>query len=453
MKNILANNIQLNFLPTTSMWLFFLTHCFCLLLGFNFLSFILIILLGLYSIYKCFNGHVSYVLLLLVLGSYHSNFYNVYTLDIFGFKYVYILILCLLILLAIRAKYNSKLLPLFSFILFYFIFLFVLGFFFKYSWSWYINETIAFAIFTFFILLISVSRKEVIFKVLETLALYVLYFNPLMSILSIGFSTGEESILYDEFEKFYFVALVPLLFYKIPNKWGLIVLNITAIVLKASFTYFSSLNVILMITVIALMFIFYKIPLIKKILLILLVTVGTYGVYNLGSKQTKFKLYQAMTAVSEILNGDISAIPRSPKVRVLEFLISFENLKEEGFIFPFVGKGFGSYIDDTKTKYFSKYKITLEDYDYSKEEVKRRKFKKGHGGIPYIPIKMGFLGLCIFSTICLMGLTLIRYKAIYWFAISSPIYVLTTFSYGLKNYIFVGIIIGVFIKLLLNKSK
>ncbi|WP_147404452.1 hypothetical protein, partial [Aquimarina sp. AD1] len=318
----------------------------------------------------------------------------------------------------------------------------IFGFYFKYSFGWYVNELISFTIFYFFIIIIIGFSKEQRTNVLQVLAHYVIYFYPALTLVSI-ITAGEENLFFDEFEKFYFISIIPILFLKIPRKFLIILLHIVVFSLKAKYTYTSSLNILFIAISVVMLFFIIKISLIKKVGFVVLVFLGAFIVYQTSSKLTKFKIYQAQTAIPKMFEGDVSSIPKSPRVRAVEFIISFENLKQAGMIFQLIGKGYGSYIDDNETNFFKKYKIRLKEEDYSEVETKLQHYKKGHGGISYIPIKMGIVGLVLFLIFCIMSFfVLIKYKNLKWLAISAPFYIITTFSYGMKNFIFVGVVIG-----------
>ena len=427
--------------PNREVWIFLIVHLVCLCFGMSIVGFLLISILTCYAIYEILRKNYQPLFLMLILGSYHSQFNNLYTTEVFGVNFIYILVGVFIIWKGSSIKLNRKTIFLLIPLLFLFILHSILGLFFKYSIAWYINENVSFLFFVLFILITSSLKTQDIEVVIRVLVNYVLYFYPALTLISIA-TANVENLFFDEFEKFYFISIIPIILARVPNKGFLIALHVIVFALKAKYTYTSSLNILLILSSIVVMFIFSKLAFLRKLALVAVALAGAFIVYQNSSDLTKFKIYQAGVAVSEVLKGDVSAIPKSPRVRVVEIMISFENLAKEGTIFLFTGKGYGSYIDDSKTNYFKKYKIPLKPEDYSEEEIKKKHFKKGHGGIPYIPIKMGIIGMSYFLLISLIGFSLVKKKDLVWLGITAPFYIITTFSYGMKNFIFVGIIIG-----------
>lgn len=427
--------------PSKIEWLILVVHLICLTIGIGTVGFLLISGLFAYAVLKIFSSDYRPFFLLLLLGSYHSMFDNVYTTGIFGLKYIYPLV-GLYLFSAVRfIKINRATLYILAPLAILFLVHMVLGLFYMYSLGWYFNELISFVFFIGMAITIATGKKRSVNTVLRVIANYVLYFYPLLTLVSI-ITAREENLFFDEFEKFYFIAIIPLILTKAPNKFLLLLLHVAVFVLKAKYTYTSSLNIILVAISVVVLFVFSNISLTKKLVLTVVSILGAFVVYQYSSDLTKFKLYQAHTAVAEISDGNVLAIPKSPRVRVVEVMISYENLKRQGLFFMLFGKGYGSYLDDSRTNYFKKYAISLKPEDYSDEEVERKQYKKGHGGIPYLPIKTGAIGLIYFIFLSGVAFSLIKSKDFIWLGITVPFYIMTTFSYGMKNFIFVGAVIG-----------
>ncbi|WP_420320945.1 hypothetical protein [Flagellimonas sp.] len=428
--------------PNKVGWIYFAAHAVSLSFGESGLGYLLIIIFTLYAWYRSFLGDFFPLVLVLILGSYHSAFDNIYTSAIVGIKLIYPSILLLIVNGLIRIRLCEK----YKSLVYLFATLFfahtVLGFFFKYSLEWYLNECFSFAVFFSLIIAVLGNRDYFVPLLLETISNYVLYFYPILVLIAV-LTASNEVLLFDEFEKFYFLALIPLILNKIPNRVLLATLNITVIIIKAKYTYFSSLNIILMSTIIVMIFLLSKLSILRKVLLILILLIASAVFYNYSNDFTKFKIRQSQIAIKEVLAGDVSAIPKSPRVRVIEFMLSFKNLRDQGNLFIFTGKGYGSYIDDTKDGYLDKYGVTLNEHDYSLEEIKIRKFKKAHGGVPYVPIKMGIIGMLLFVYFGISAFQLSLKKRFLWFGLAAPFYIITTFSYGLKNFIFVAFAVGI----------
>lgn len=427
--------------PSKIEWLFLIVHLICLTVGDSFLGFLLITTLFIFAILQIFRFDFKPVFLLLVLGSYHSMFNNVYTTGILGLKYIYPLVGIYLFVAIPFIRINRATLFVLGPLAFMFLVHAVIGPFYMYSLGWYFNELISFVFFIGIAVTISTGKKSNIVLILRVIANYVLYFYPLLTLVSI-ITVREENLFFDEFEKFYFIAIIPLILSRVPNKVLLLILHVVVFALKAKYTYTSSLNIILVVISVFVLFVFSNLSLAKKLALTVVSLLGAYVVYQYSSDLTKFKLYQAQTAITEVSDGNVLAIPKSPRVRVVETMISYENLKHQGVFFMLLGKGYGSYLDDSRTNYFKKYRISLKPEDYSDEEISRKKFKKGHGGIPYLPIKMGAMGLLYFVFISFVAFSLIKSKEFIWLGITAPFYIMTTFSYGMKNFIFVGVVIG-----------
>lgn len=414
----------------------------CLTLGENVFGYTLLLLLLAFSWYRLLIGDFKPSILLMVLGSYHSAFDNVYTSSILGIKMIYLNLLLLIFFGAIRIRIPRKYRTLvFVFVIFY-ILHFSFGFLFKYSIEWFLNESFSFFVFFSIILIVLGSRDYFVPLIFEVLSKYVLYFYPFLVLVAV-LTAKEEVLLFDEFEKFYFLALVPLLLRKIPHRSFLIVLNIVVVIVKAKYTYFSSLNIILMTTIVALIFLMSNLSLLRKTIFVVALLSSAGVFYNFSNDVTKFKIRQSQIAIQEVLSGNVNAIPKSPRVRVIEFMLSFKNLEDQGWPFMFTGKGYGSFIDDNKHQYFKEYKVQLLENDFSLEEIEKLKFKKAHGGVPYIPIKMGIMGMLLFAYFGYSAFMLSFKKGLLWFGLSAPFYIITTFSYGLKNFIFVAFATGV----------
>lgn len=433
---------------------YLLVHLICLFLQFNILANVLMFVLFVHSIKALFSNNIGPCFLLLILGSYQSAFINIYTFEIGGLNLAYVLLLFIFIYLFRNLKPKRKyhedklkilknhkyiLLPL----LVMFAYALVAGIFFSYSIGWYLNELAMFSIFFLLIIAIAGLKEYDSSYLLKLIFNYVIYFYPIITIFSILISEIDFNPYFDEFEKFYYVAIIPCMFVKFPKKVLVISLSIIAFVLKAKYTYTSSLNVLLLLSSGSILFIFSKIRFRSKLLAIIILSASSFIIYDNSSVVTKFKINQAFNSVGEVLGGNITAIPKSPRVRVVEFMLSFKNLEDSGIPFVFLGKGFGSYIDDSIDNWFNKYNIQLNPIDdYSLDEIIKKQYKKGHGTLSYIPIKLGVFGIIYIIFLSILMFSLIRWESITWFAISAPLYILTTFSFGLKSYIYSGVFIG-----------
>src|SRR5690606_30815924 len=222
---------------------YLIAHLICLFLQFNVADKILILLLFVHSVLAISKNNIVPTFLLLILGSYQSGFVNIYTFEILGLNLSY-LSLIFLFLFLFR---NIKLMKIHVVILLPFLGLFsyavIAGFFFNYSIGWYLNELGMFSIFFLVIIAVLGLNEFNSTSLLKLVFNYVVYFYPILTIFSILIADTDYNVYFDEFEKFYYVAIIPCMFVKFPKKFLIILLSITAFILKAKYTYTSSLNV------------------------------------------------------------------------------------------------------------------------------------------------------------------------------------------------------------------
>jgi hypothetical protein len=173
-------------------------------------------------------------------------------------------------------------------------------------------------------------------------------------------------------------------------------------------------------------------------------------IYNNISDKVQHKINQIPSSITSILSGDIKQIPKSPRIRVLEFLNSNSDITPYYFL---TGKGYGSYFTD-KTYSFKDYGIPdIENADaYEEDALERMEFPKGHGFFFFFLIKIGWAGIAIISIISVFSL-FIKHKDYLWLTVSAPFYVVTTLGFGFKNFLFIGLFLGIILILYYNPKK
>ena len=158
-----------------------------------------------------------------------------------------------------------------------------------------------------------------------------------------------------------------------------------------------------------------------------------------------FKYYQLVDIFLVVLNGNdfLTLMPFSPKIRFLEFLNSYADLKSRSIFNLLFGNGFGSFFQYNFYN-FTDYGIpTLyETGSYTDNEIMENKFFTGHNTFSFILIKMGFISIFIFLRLFVKGIlkylkSITNNPLIPVFAI----YTLMNLGYGNKNFILIAFMI------------
>jgi len=432
----------------------------CMFFQFSTIGILLFLLICLYGFYDIIvKRNLSNIFLFLILiSSYHSNFPNIYTVNFFNISIIYFMFI-FFALTTIKNIFSSKfninyillILPLLLLLPYHLIY----GFINKFSNYAYITESVSFLIFYFFILYALTNNKEKNNEILDLVKTYIIIYYPLFVIFSgLLFPSNSNLLFYDEFSKFHALAFTPIIIfsnYKLNHKVLLLLLNILSFFIIAITGYLSTLNLIL-ITIsyfIILLKLNFRIIIFSLVFFILLFFSSYKLLIKYGNETTIWKVKQVGLTITNFNFHNINQIPRSPKVRILEIMNSYNELSDSPLLIV-IGKGFGSYFTDTKYS-FKNYGVDLSKGDvYSLDQVKQSKYYIGHGFISYSLIKWGFSGILIISLISFL-IFFIKTKDFFWLSISVPLYVLTTFGYGLKNFIMIGFFIGISLILIIKK--
>jgi len=438
----------------------FLGSALCLLFHNNILGLLIFYLLYGLTVYDILRGRIQIFFSMLLFGSYHSDFPNIYTVDIGPVSGVYLLVLLLFFITILnisKKQINKNILFLLApFILLYPIHI-VLGFVFKYSPYLFFVDFFSFTSFYVFIIYITTAKSQSIRFIIKTLGEYVVIYYPFFILLSTLLKFHAPYDLFnDEFSKFQAIAFVPFLIFSKYKRWVTLVLaafNLFALLLVALYGYFSSLNFVLIMLSLFVIALYQNYKLALRILAMVSI-VGVIAVnvlLTVGSPKTIFKVKQIGFAAEYLIKDDIARIPFSPRLRLLEMLTSYADLKEMPML-VFTGKGFGSYF--TYKHYpIQQYGIpTLYEKDaYEEESIDRMQFPRGHGFFSYALIKWGVTGQVLMVLILLLSFR-VKDKRFLWITVSTPFYVLTTFGYGYKNFVFTGVLLGIVLTLFFNRN-
>ena len=438
--------------------LVFLVHFLCMIVPYQ-LGVFLMFITSFFSVIQLLKNNYNAFIALLLFGAYNASFPNVYNIKFLGISLVYSLIFLLAVSNVIRIK-NVKIKSNLLFFIIPIILLIpiniIFGFINRYTFYVFLIDLFSFITLYYFLLFSIFKRGDTIELIIKNIKSYVLFFYPLMVIVSSIIQPAETNELYfDEFSKFHAISIIPIIYYgyySFKQKLLLSCLNILCFALIALTSYLSSLNLVLMVvSIIVIIFKSNSLFNLKTVFYISAFSILlTPFIYISKSAKVQHKINQIPTTITNILSGDIKQIPRSPRIRVLEFINSNSDIIPYYFL---TGKGYGSYFTD-KTYSFKDYGIPdIEDADaYEEDALKRMEFPKGHSFLPYALIKIGWAGIAIISIICVFSL-FIKHKDYLWLTISTPFYVLTTLGFGFKNFLFIGLFLGIILILYFNPKK
>ena len=417
-----------------------------------------IIMIGLFTLsaFHLLKGNNKYFWAMLLLGAYNSNFPNVYTLNIGPLSSVYFLIIIFIFLHlkdVLKNKFRKEIfLFVLPFLLLYPIQIF-LGFINRYSYFLFFVDVFSFSSFLFFIFYAITISKNNLIEILDYIKKYLMLVYPVFIIFSTIIRPGDPTSLYfDEFSKLHAIGIIPIIYlstYSRKTKLLVALINIVAILLIAFLGYFSSLNFILIsLSSIFILFKLHRRTLVMTILVVILLAPITLSqIYIQLSSQTKFKVSQVSDTIEELIAGKIEKVPFSPKIRLLEIMNSYAELKEFP-LYLITGKGYGSFFT---YKYYPNHKYgiaTLVAKDaYEEASITRNQYPRGHGFYSYSLIKIGVVLVFVMTIIGLLAF-FIKEVQFQWLSISVPFYILTTFGFGYKNFVFVGLFVGIILLLL-----
>ncbi|MET7028787.1 hypothetical protein [Sediminicola luteus] len=432
------------------------------------------ILVLIFPLIFLFNGVIPYLLLilcciislsqylkqdkillytLLLINSYHLFGQSIYKNNFLFISIIYFLII-ILFLVEIKSlkKIPQIIIP---FIAFFFIRI-GLGVYFNFTIKYALVETILFLSFAFFLLLFY-NNQEDHDQFLKTLKKYVLYYFPYLTLIS--FLKGEmidlKPYFLDEFSHFYLISIFPIILFTKASKntkIALTLFHLIFIFIRIKYLYISSfafigagLAILLIITTN-----FSRIY--KYVAVICLIIISFLFIMNYASVFGKHKIdqiTQTITVLKDIQSvKDLKKIPNSPKTRIIEVLNINKELYQSGAMTVFFGKGFGSYFTDENYS-FKDFNVRLDDSAFSEIELIKEKFMRPHNTIPYIFLKMGYSGL--FFILFIIIYVFLKIPKNDWLMYSFIPYFLILFGAGLKNFIIMGILLGIIFNYSKNK--
>lgn len=438
--------------------LVFLVHFLCMIVPYQ-LGVFLMFITSFFSVIQLLKNNYNAFIALLLFGAYNASFPNVYNIKFLGISLVYSLIFLMAVSNVIRTK-NVKIKSNLLFFIIPIILLIpiniIFGFINRYTFNIFLIDLFCFITLYYFVLFSIFKGSDTIELIIKNIKSYVLFFYPLMVIVSSIIQPVETNELYfDEFSKFHAISIIPIIYYgyySFKQKLLLSSLNILGVALIALTSYFSSLNLVLM--VISIIVIIFKSNSLFNLKTVFYISAFSIllapFIYNSISVKVQHKINQIPSSITSILSGDIKQIPRSPRIRVLEFLNSNSDIAPYYFL---TGKGYGSYFTD-KTYSFKDYGIPdIENTDaYEEDALERMEFPKGHGFFSYALIKIGWAGIAIISIISVFSL-FIKHKDYLWLTVSTPFYIVTTLGFGFKNFLFIGLFLGIILILYFNPKK
>jgi len=441
----------------------FFAHLFSMLFPEILFSFYLILIISIIALYKILKLKNDYFWSLIIIGSFNSSFPNIYTINILKISLIYWIIV-IFILTNIEQlfinKYNKNTLLLIMPLIVLYPVQIILGYMNKYSSYLFFVDVFSFSTFMFFILYGVLLDKKNRDNVLKIIKQYILIMYPIMILFSaLIMPSAPQDLFYDEFSKFHAISFFPLLFYSnysIKQKVYMGILYFSSLLIIGILGYSSSLNFILI--AISIIFIIFttnfKKTVVLLLMLILVILPLSIQFYSQASPMTKFKIKQIGLVIEKLKHGDIKGIPFSPKIRILEFMNSTADLNKNP-IYLITGKGFGSYFTFTSYK-FEEYGINKNDLvkrdAYPHEDIALNKYPRGHGFLSYTPIKLGFLSMLIIIISSFIAF-FIKQKQYLWLSVAIPFYILTTFGYGYKNFLFSGLFIGIILSINFNEER
>jgi hypothetical protein len=299
-------------------------------------------------------------------------------------------------------------------------------------------------------------------EIFDLLKKYILIFYPILTFVSL--QTNDKIVYSDEFGIFWGCSIIPLLAFTIKGKERLLHL-IIALILFAAKTVTGHIGSFEFIAIIlSAFFVFLKTIKLKTVLITVTVFIAFIPIsYNLidnyGNEFAKMKVRQVKLSfelLSEAISKQdktiINKLPFSPQVRIKELLNIVDDMKEKSTLILLTGKGYGSYFEDKYMPFDIAQLIRAKDA-YPKEQILKRKFKTPHNSPFYIPLKIGFLGLFYFIILNIYLYFLKPIKEYYWFQISIISFIIVVFGYTFKNFIFIGLFIGIILNLSQKKGK
>lgn len=405
------------------------------------------------AIYWLNKNDYYHFFMILMVSSYQTAGHSIYNYRAIGFSLIYFIVLLLIInnwrYLTLR-KSLLKYFPLFLFIPYYFIG----GLFNSYGLEFYFKDILRFISF-FLLIPIFYNNRSLSESFLDALKSYIFIILPISFLFYLPFSWSvslgnEKGIFFDESASLFVMTCIFFSIYLLKQNLILIVFIFTTIILRLKYYYFSSIELLGLFTLALTTLIsknvrlFWSFLSISTIILLSLPILKEYF-----PNFTLFK-FQQVAELFEILiyESNISLLPFSPKIRILESIASFKNLQAQGVINVLLGNGFGSFFS---------YDFNLQDYgittlfdtgSYPEDQINANKYFTAHNTIPFLIIKTGILGPLIFLRLSLLSIKsfLEKRELKNLFVPIFALYILMNLGYGMKNFIFISFMISYLIQ-------
>ncbi|UZO81860.1 hypothetical protein NBT05_05190 [Aquimarina sp. ERC-38] len=381
-----------------------------------------------------------------------ANAYQVYGNSIYQSNFIYISIIYFLILTFFSLEWKKLLkAPLiFLFLILFLMVRIVIGAIDVFSIYFFIVELVLFfTLFLFAIYFFNSSLKESQIFINE-LRNYTLIYFPYYSIISLtkGELINLKPFYLDEFGHFYLISILPIIFLTIKSKKTivfLIIFHLLFITIRVKYLFISSFAFIGAGIALIIITIFYLKKFTKILIpIILILGILTYIVQNNSSVFGNHKIDQiskTLKKLPELSNlSQLNKVPNSPRTRILEVLNIHADLSNSGLLFLFFGKGIGGYFTDREFP-FRNYNVRLDKSAFSSKEILESKFIKPHNTIPYVLLKLGYLGVLFILYVCYLSLKYLPKD--YWIRYVVTAYILILFGAGFKNFIIIGSLIGI----------
>lgn len=398
------------------------------------------------------NDYYNFFVILMV-SSYQTAGYNIYNYRVIGFSFIYIIVLLLIIknwrYITLR-KSLLRYFPLFLFIPYYFI----NGLFNNYGFDFYLKDILRFISF-FLLIPIFYNNRSLSESFMDALKSYIFIILPISFLFYLPYSWNvslgnEKGIFFDESASLFVMTCIFFSIYLLKQNRILIVVIFSTIILRLKYYYFSSIELLGLFTLALTTLIsknvrlFWSFLFISTIIFLCLPILKEYL-----PNFTVFK-FQQVAELLEILlyESNISLLPFSPKIRILESIASFKNLQAQGVMSVLFGNGFGSFFS---------YDFNLQDYgittlfdtgSYPEDQINANKYFTAHNTIPFLIIKTGILGPLIFLRLSLLAIKsfLGKRELKNLFIPIFALYILMNLGYGMKNFILISFMISYLIQ-------
>ena len=404
------------------------------------------------SIYFIITKNLRGYFVILLLNSYNSNGFGVYNLDLFGFSPIYFTHLLLIVTNFKSFRLTKNLVYYFPIIIIIPIYIFF-GFYNKWNVLYYLKDLARFSVFFSSLLIFTSKNIRAVF--FESLLKYFIYLFPILlvvfAILNPNINLGQEkNLFFDELNSLYIIFIFSLIsFSKLKFKFVYWIIFIVTLVIKMSFFYFSSIEILALGILLILITLnkgksFFN--LIKSTLLFSIIVLFITLLLNFLPNFTLFKFTQLSDVFVVLLSNydnPLLLIPFSPKIRILELMNGYAGLSSKSLFHLLFGDGFGSF--------FQMHFYPIKDYgistlydtgSYSDYEIQQNKFFTAHNTFSFLISKMGLLSVFIF-----LRFFIITIKKYITNINNDPvipvfsIYILMNLGYGIKNFIVIAFMI------------